>query len=77
MNPPRSPIWEAIRAQENAQARLSRIRRDPIVRAAAGLLYASQALSELAELYGSAEAVRRQLAESHRILIGIAKQNGS
>ncbi len=77
MSSPRSPIWNAIRAQENAQARLSRIRQDPIVRAAAGLLYASQALSELAEQLGSVEAVRRHLAESHRILLEVARKHTS
>ncbi len=74
MFPPRSKYWDGLRQQEEAQARLSRVTRDPILRAAAGLSVAAQALAELAEQSGHVYAARQHLAKAHAALVEAARQ---
>lgn len=70
---PRGRVWQSIRAHEDALARLSRVRRDPLLKVAAGIYLASQGLAEAAEVLGHYEAVRGYLVRSHQILTELAK----
>lgn len=71
---PRSKYWQAVRHQEDAQAVLSRVTRDPVLRAAAGLSLAAQALLEIAEQTGRVGVARQHLAKAHACLVQAAEE---